>query len=204
MGTETTARPTRSDRVDLWTVIVLAAIVAVVTVVHAVTRIAAVLPNTGVEVLAPFFDTRAALPIGPNGSLVDVSVDQAVLTVSGMPAIVVTSLVLAVVIETLTTLTLVACGLWLCRNLMAGRAFTRTNTRLLITSSMVLVLGTAVGMLFETMGINGAFATLSEKTYDNAVGFVDFVPYFAASGLAVIALAFKAGERLQRETEGLV
>lgn len=204
MRTEVTAHPTRSDRADLWTVIVLGALVAGFAAFHAITRIAGILPNAGVEVLAPFVDTQAPLPIGPNGAMVDVSIDQAALTVSGMPAIVVTSLVLAVVIDALTVLTIVACGMVLCRNLMAGKAFSRTNTRLLITASVVLVAGTAIGSLFETMGVNGAFATVSDKTFDNVVATVNFVPYFVASGLAVIALAFKTGERLQRETEGLV
>jgi hypothetical protein len=204
MNAEPTTRPTRSDRVDLWTVIVVGVVVAVFALVNAVVRIASIVPNKKVDVLAPFFDTVAALPIGPGGELVDVRVDSAVLTVSDLPGVVVVALVGAVLAELATTLVIVACAMLLCRNLMAGNAFSRTNTRLVFTVSITLIVGTTLSSLFTTMGSNGAFATLSEGSYDGAVATANLVPYFVAIALAAVALAFKAGERLRRETEGLV
>jgi hypothetical protein len=201
---ESGVRPTRSDRVDLWTVIVVGAIVAVGAIGFAITRVAGILPNSGVEVLAPFVDTTASLPIGPSGTDVIVEVDQGVLTVSGLPGMVVTSLILAVVVELVMTLAIVACAGLLCWNLMRGRAFSRTNTRLVIGSAIVLVAGTALGGFFQTMGINGALATIGDQSYDSLVASGSLVPYFIATGLAVVALAFKAGERMQRDTVGLV
>lgn len=204
MTAESTAHPTRSDRADLWTVIVVGVIVAVFALGNAIVRIASILPNTNVDVLAPFFDTVAALPLGPGGAPVDVRVDSAVLTVSDLPVVVVVALVSAVLVELAATLIIVACAMLLCRNLMAGRAFSRTNTRLVFTVSITLIVGTTLSSLFTTMGSNGAFAALSEGSYDGAVATADLVPYFAAIALAAVALAFKAGERLSRETEGLV
>ncbi|GGE91486.1 hypothetical protein [Mycetocola zhadangensis] len=204
MSTEASVRLTRSDRADLWTVVVLGIIVAVIAIAHAVSRIAAIVPNSDIEVLAPFVDTTTELPIGPNGSMIGVEVDSAVLTVSGLPGIVIVSLIAAVIAQLLMTLAIVACGAILCRNLMLGRAFSRTNTRLVVTTSVVLVVGTALSGLFTIMGVNGAFATLSERSYDNVVASGNLLPYIVAAALAAVALAFKAGERLQRETEGLV
>lgn len=196
---------TRSDRADLWTVIIVGAVAAAVTVGFAVNRLADILPNSGVEVLVPFADTAAPVPIGPDGALVPVEIDQAVLTVSGLPGVVVASLALAVVVDALMVLTIIACLGTLCRNLMTrGRAFSRTNTRLVITTAIALIAGTSIGTLLQTMGVNGAFATVSERSYEAMVATASLAPYFIATGLAAVALAFKAGERLQRETEGLV
>ena len=204
MTAESPTRPTRSDKADLWTVIVVGVAVAVFTLVNAIVRITSIVPNTNVDVLAPFFDTVAALPLGPGGELVDVRVDSAILTVSDLPGVVVVALVGAVLVELATTLVIVACAMLFCRNLMASKAFSRTNTRLVFTVSIALIVGTTLSSLFTTMGSNGAFATLSEGSYDGVVATANLVPYFAAIGLAAVALAFKAGERLSRETEGLV
>ncbi|MET0713370.1 MAG: hypothetical protein ABWY57_00530 [Mycetocola sp.] len=189
---------------DLWTAIVVGAIVAVGATGFALTRVANIIRNSGVEVLVPFFDTAASLPIGPGGTDVTVEVDQGVLTVSGLPGMVVTSLVAAVVVELVMTLAIVACAGILCWNLMQGRAFSRTNTRLVIGSAIALLAGTALGGFFHTVGINGALATIGDRRYDSIVASGSLVPYFVAIGLAAVALAFRAGERMQRETAGLV
>lgn len=204
MNAAPTSRPTRSDRVDLWTVITVGVVVAVFALVNAIVRIVSIVPNKNVDVLAPFFDTVAALPLGPGGELVDVRVDSAIVTVSDLPVVVVVSLVAAVLVELATTLIIVVCAMILCRNLMTGTAFSRTNTRLVFTVSISLIVGATLASLFTTMGSNGAFATLSEGSYDGAVATANLLPYFAAIGLGAVALAFKAGERLSRETEGLV
>jgi hypothetical protein len=204
MQIDSSVRPPRSDRADLWTVIVVGAIAAAGTIGLAITRLAGILPNSGVEVLVPFVDTPASLPIGPSGTDLDVEVDQGVLTVSGLPGIVVAFLVLAVLIEATMTLTIVACTGILCRNLMKGSAFSRTNTRLVISSAVVLVAGTALGGLLQTMGANGALAAASGGSFNGVVASGSLVPYFAATGLAAVSLAFKAGERLQRDADGLV
>jgi hypothetical protein len=185
-------------------VIIVGVAVAVFAVVHAIVRIASIAPNVNVDVLAPFFDTKTTLPLGPGGAPVDVRVESAMLTVNDLPGIVVASLIAAVLVELAATLTIVACAVVLCRNLMAGKAFSRTNTRLVFTVSIVLIVGTALSSLFTTMSANGAFATLSEGSYDGVVATANLVPYFAAIALAAVALAFKAGERLSHDTEGLV
>jgi hypothetical protein len=204
MQADTTSRPTRSDRVDLWTVIVVGGIVAVFTIVFAVIRLAGILPNSAVEVLVPFVNTPASLPIGPGGEDVNVEVDQAVLTASGLPGSIVAFLTVAVIIDAAMTLAIVVCAGILCRNLMKGRAFSRANTRLVIASAIVLVAGTALGGFFQTLGANGALAAAGDGSFDGVVTSGSLVPYFIATGLAAVALAFKAGERLQRDADGLV
>ncbi|MET0885188.1 MAG: hypothetical protein ABWX92_01955, partial [Mycetocola sp.] len=189
---------------DLWTVIVVGAAVALCTVGFAGIRLGGILPNSAVDVLVPFIDTTASVPIGPGGTGLDVAVGQGILTASGLPGAVLAFLALAVVVEAVTTLTIVGCLGILCVNLMKGRAFSPTNTRLVVVSAIVLVAGTAVGALFQTLGANGALAAVSDGSFDGVVASGSLVPYLVATGLAAVAVAFKAGERLQRETYGLV
>src|SRR6478752_8576538 len=80
----TTTDPTRlsrSDRLAMYVTMLLGAIGIGVTAWHAVARLVEVLPGTDVPVLVPFRDETAGLPIGPGGTSVEVSVDQAVVTV---------------------------------------------------------------------------------------------------------------------------
>ena len=55
------------------------------------------------------------------------------------------------------------------------------------------------------MAANGAFAVLSERTFDNVILSVDpFALILAAFVAALLGTVFAVGERLQRDTEGLV
>jgi hypothetical protein len=185
-------------------VIVVGALAAVGTVAFAVTRLVGILPNSGVEVLVPFVDTIASLPIGESRHGVDVEVDQAIITVSNLPGVVVAFLALAVVLDAVTILAILACSGVLCSNLMRGRAFSRTNTRLVIGSAIILVAGTGLGGFVQTMGVNGALAAIGDRSYDSFVASGSLAPYLIATGIAAISVAFKAGERMQRDTAGLV
>ncbi|MET4637731.1 hypothetical protein [Mycetocola sp. 2940] len=204
MQVESSVRPTRSERIDLWTVIVVGAVAALITIGFAAVRLAGILPNSGVEVLVPFVNTPASLPIGPGGAAVDVEVDQGVLTVSGLPGSVVTFLALAVLVDAVMTLTIIGCLGIVCVNLMKGHAFSRTNPRLIIVSAVVLIAGTAFGSILQTMGANGALAAVSGGSFDGVVASGSIAPYFVAAGLAAVSVAFTAGERMQRDTAGLV
>ena len=195
---------TRSDRVGLLLVIAGGVFAAGVTLVVSVVRIAEIVTNRDVPVRAPFVDTPAQLPVGPDGAAVTVLVDEATVRVSDMAGITVASLVIAQVALAVTVVLVVACGYLLCRNLMRGIAFSRTNSRLITVCSGVILFGWFATTMFGNMGINGAFAALSEHTYDNARFGINWTPCFVALALAVVAVAFQTGERLQRDTEGLV
>jgi len=59
---------------------------------------------------------------------------------------------------------------------------------------------------FHNMAVNGALALLSDGTYDRAVvGTVDLLSIFGVAFVVALAgTAFAVGDRLQRDTEGLV
>ena len=68
----------------------------------------------------------------------------------------------------------------------------------------VLTVGWVFGSLFTTMSVNGALAAVSDHTYDGVLFSTDFTAMFGLLALGVVGAAFQIGERLQRDTEGLV
>ncbi|MFL0412082.1 hypothetical protein ACH0AH_12975 [Microbacterium paludicola] len=194
----------RGDRFAGWFTAALAAIGGIWIVVQAALRIAEVVRGTDVPVLAPFAGEQAELPIGPGGSPVTVTVDQAVIAGNGLAPITSVSLVLEAVVVALGLLAALACLALLCINLARGIAFSRPNSRLILIGTIALLVTWAAGGLFRTMGVNGTFAAVSEHSYDNVIFAADLGPALAILALGMIGTAFGVGERLQRDTEGLV
>lgn len=175
------------------------------SVITAILRIIEVLPNSNVTVLATFRDTRAVAPIGVNGAEVTVVLEEAVLTVPSLPLASVWSIVIQQVVMAATFVTVVACLLLLVLNVMRGRAFGPSSTRLVSTAGIVAVLGAGAFPFFGNMAANGAFAALSDGTFDNVIMTVDLTTLFAIAFVAALAsTVFAVGARLQRDTEGLV
>ncbi|GAA1752993.1 hypothetical protein [Agromyces humatus] len=209
MATTTHANPrhsiTRADAVSLWLFMAAGAAIAVWVTWTAVARIIAVLPNRDVAVLAPFAGTPAEAPIGPDGAPVTVELEQAVLTVPELPIASVWAVVIQQVVLVVAVVAVVTALIWLSRNVARGVVFCRTNTVLVATAGTVALLGYFAVPFFGNMASNGAFAVLSEHTFNNVIMTVD--PFALVLGAFVVALlgtVFAIGERLQRDTEGLI
>ncbi|HEY1106410.1 hypothetical protein MUN74_12955 [Agromyces endophyticus] len=200
----TGTRLSRSDQAGMYMTIVLGAVGIAITLWVMVQRLLEVLPGRDVPVLVPFVDETAPLPIGPGGAAVDVAVDQAIVTVP-QPAAATQFAIIAqpIVVGVAIVAGIVLLGL-LCWNLARGRAFTRQNTRIVWTGAAVLTVGWVFGSLFTTMSVNGALAAVSDHTYDGVLFSTDFTAMFGLLALGVVGAAFQIGERLQRDTEGLV
>jgi hypothetical protein len=204
MSTASTVRISRSDRVGLVVMIVLGAAAALWSIYSAASRIIEVVTASEIPVLAPFIGEHAHLPLGPGGASTTVEVEEAVIFASNPAPATLFALIAAPVVSVIATLIVITCIALFCRNLLEGVAFSRTNTRLVITASVTIALGWFVSSLFTTMGVNGAFAALSNHEYDNVIFATDFTPVIMALALSAVGLAFQAGERMQRDTEGLV
>lgn len=203
----TTTDPTRlsrSDRLAMYLTMLLGAIAIGVTAWHAVARIVEVLPGTNVPVLVPFLDETAGLPIGPGGTSVEVSVDQAVVTVPHPAA----ATQFALVAEPVVTALAIIAGIGLlglfCWNLARGRAFARANVRLVWWGVGVLGIGWFTGSMLTNMTVNGALSAISDYQYDGIIFQSNWLPLLGVLALGAIGGAFQIGEKLQRETEGLV
>jgi hypothetical protein len=198
-------RISRADRVGMWILMAAGAAIAVTTAVMAGIRLAEVLGNHDVEVLGEFAGTLAQAPIGPDGALVEVELDRAVLTVPSLPVAAVGALVLQQLAVVATVWTLVATLGLVTLSALRGRTFSRRNTRLVGAAGIVGVLGFAAVPFFGNMGANAAFAQLSDYTFSNVVMSVDLFPYVLGAFVAALAgTVFAVGDRLRREAEGLV
>lgn len=204
-----TAPPKRAlstgDRVGLLIMMIVGAALMVGTVAAAVVRIVDVLSSPSVEVFAEFAGTPAVAPIGVNGAGVEVALDTAVLTLTDLPVASLWAIVIQQVLMALSVVTVVACLLLLARSVLRDRVFSRGNTRLVNIAGFTGLFGVAAYPFFGNMAANGAFAALSERTFDNVLMSVDVATLFAVAFVVALAsTVFVVGDRLQRETEGLV
>lgn len=204
---ETTTIPAvkRGDVISLWIFMVAGVGIAIWAVWSAVVRIVEVLPNQDVAVPAEFAGTMADAPIGPDGAPVAIELDSAIITAPSLPAASLAAIVIQQVVMAVVVVGVVACLVWLARNVSRGSVFSRTNTALVTTAGFVGIVGFFAVPFFGNMAANGAFAVLSERTFDNVVISVDLFPLILLTFIAATAATvFSVGERLQRDTEGLV
>ncbi|CAN5311596.1 hypothetical protein BH11ACT3_BH11ACT3_16870 [soil metagenome] len=194
----------RSDRIGMYITVFLGAVGAVLTTITAVSRLAEVLPGRDIPVLVPFVDELAQLPIGPNGTPVDVSVDQAIVTVADPAPATLFALIADPIVTAIWIIAGIALLCLLCVNVARGRAFHRNTVRIVLWGAGLLVAGWVLTSLFRTMGVNGTLAAVSDHTYDGVLFQTDLAPIFGVLVLGAIGAAFQIGHKLQRETEGLV
>lgn len=196
----------RGDTAGFLVFIVAGVAIAVWAVVRSVLAIAEALPNRDVAVTTPFIDTVAQAPIGPDGALVPVRLSEAVVIAPELPAASLGALVIAEVLSAVVVVTVVTLLLVLCHGILRGRVFSRRHTALVSAAGAVTLAGLAGVPFFHNMVANGALAWLSDRTYDRGiVGMIDLPVLTAVAFVAALAgTAFSVGDRLQRDTEGLV
>lgn len=205
MKTAPTRALSRSDAVAIWMFMLLGAIIAVSAVIAAVLRIIEVAPNHDVAVAAVFAGTVAEAPIGPGGASMPVELEQATVTVAALPWASWASLIIQQLVAATTTVVVVVCLLLLCWSVLRDRVFSRRNTALVVTAGITGTIGFAAVPFFGNMAANGAFARLSDGDFENVVMSVEPLPFLLLAFVAAMAAAvFTVGDRLQRDTEGLV
>lgn len=193
------------SRADFWTVLVVGTLVALWTLVALVLRLWQVVPNHDVPVTVQLIGERLDLPLGPDGSPVAGEVSTATIHVSDLPLATHAAAIGAVVVPALCSIAVIVCVMVLCRNLMTRRFFSRTNTRLVTAVSVLIAGGWLLTFGFSVMASNGALALIADRAFLESVQFrVDWVALLAAMAVGALASAFHAGERMQRDTEGLV
>lgn len=207
----TSPRPTspvlsRGDAASFWFFVVAGVAIAIWAVVRSVANIAAAAPNQNVRVVTPFVDTVAQAPLGPGGSAVAVELTGGVVTAPSLPAASLWALFIAEGLFAVVVVTVVTLLLLLTSSILRGRIFSRRNTALVSTAGVVTLVGAAGVPFFQNMVANGAIAWISERTVDR--GTVQLIDLPSLIGIAFVAglagTAFAVGDRLQRDTEGLV
>lgn len=199
------ARQSRGDTIAIWAFMIAGAIIAVASVWGAVARIVEVLPNHDVRVLAEFAGDSVDAPIGPGGGALPVELEQGFVTVPSLPAIGIAVIVLQQIAAAATVVTVVVCLVLLSRGILRGTVFSRRNTALVATAGIVGLLGAAAVPFFGNMAANAAFARLSDGDFDNVLISIEPFPYILAAFIVALAsTVFAVGDRMRRDTEGLV
>lgn len=194
----------RGDRLAMYFTIVVGAVAAGIVAWSAVARVIEVAPGRDVPVLVPFASEPAELPIGPDGAPIAVAVERAVVTVPQPAAATQFALIAEPIFHASVMIAGIAVLALFCWNLARGRAFARANVRLIWWGAGLLLGGWTVGGILTNMTVNGALSAVSAYQYDGEIFTPDWLMFFAFLGLAAVGGAFQIGERLQRDTEGLV
>lgn len=153
---------------------------------------------------------QEAVPAGAatgSATLVSGEFDSATVVISGLDLASRSLLAGGILVTALMYLTLAAAIVFICVNLMRGRPFSRSSTWWLATASLLLIGGGLVGAGLFTFGQLMIAAQLNADPTMSVfpmAGTISLTPVFVGVGIAVIAAVFEFGERLQRETEGLV
>lgn len=195
----------RGDSWSLLLFVVVGAALAIMAVVSGIGRLIELLSPGPVDVPADFTGTSVEAPIGPDGTLVTVELDRAILTVDALPVASTVAGVVEVLLGVAMTVIVILSLILLSRSLLIGAVFTRRNTRLVATAGIAWTVGYAGTHFFGNMVANGAFAVLSERTFDNVVLSLNVHVFLLGAFVAAFTAAiFAVGERLQHDQEGLV
>jgi len=195
---------TRGDRSALIGFCVAGLAIAAYFVVFSTLRIIELARGTDVPVLVEFVDAPVQIPL-TTGDSVAAGLDRATLTASALPPIAAVPGIIGQVIQILTILAVIGCLILLARGILSGHVFSRRNTALVMTAGITGLVGFAAVQFFDNMLANATVAVVTDNGIDNAVITVEpFTFILAAFIIAVIGTAFVIGEKLQRETEGLV
>ncbi len=190
---------------DLWTVLMVGAGVVVWNVIVLLQRVVRLLPNRDVDVTVLLRDVQLTLPIGPDGASLPAQVSAATVPVSDMPVFVHLLALGAAAVVPVATIVVAVLVLALCRNIMAGRFFSPTATKIIVAISLTVAGAWAAHLGFTVMTSNWALTHVADPAvYDAAHTPLDYTPVMAAMAIGALGAVFRAGERMQRDAEGLV
>lgn len=199
-----TAAPDHNDRVALYLSVGIAAIGAIATLTTTIARLLEVAPGHDIPVSVPLEGLSVGLPLGPDGAQVNAHVDVATVNVADPAPATLFALWAQPIWLAIVVLAGLALAAMFFLRVARGRVFSRGASRLAIAGAVVVGAGWVGGTILTNMTTNGALAALSGGTYDSVTFTVSMAPFVAILLLGGLGGALQIGERLNRDTEGLV
>lgn len=207
MGSLTT-RPTtmaRGDAISLGALMLAGAGIAAWTIAGSAGRIAELVGGGPVRVRTQLSAAETVATIGSGTPALSVEVESALLVVPEPTMTTIVPLALEQALLALLVLLVVGCLLALATSIVRGRVFSRANTRLVSVAGAAALLGAWLVPLCSTVAANDAIAQLAAPGLDGVVFAVEpFALVSIAFVVAIGVVTFGVGDRLQRDTEGLV
>ncbi|MFK3677917.1 hypothetical protein ACI2IP_09295 [Microbacterium sp. NPDC090218] len=180
------------------------AIAAFITI-SSISRILTLLSGGTVPVMVEFVDQPVEAPLGAGGADITLELDRAAINAPSLPPIAVATGIIGQILQIVTIVVVIGCLLLLARSILAGTVFSRLNTRLVMVAGLTGMFGYAAVQFFDNMLANAAVASVTDNALDHAVISVEpFTFILAAFIISIIGTTFVIGDRLQRDTEGLV
>lgn len=180
------------------------AMIAVAVTVASVIRILELARGVDVPVLVEFAGSSVEVPLETGGTIT-AALDSAVITASDLPAVAVVAGIMGQVLQIVAIVVVIGSLILLARSTIGGRIFGRGRTALVATAGITGLLGFASVRFFDNMLANATIAHVTDNGIENAVITVEpFAFILAAFVVALITTVFAIGDRLQRDTEGLV
>lgn len=193
----------RRDRTDLWTGIIVGALVIAFVLFRGMSAVVALFATPGaitVDAPIPAQDVMTRLGEGTQAT-----VTSGTLVVADVSTASVICLVLGIVLSTLGLVAAAAFGVSSCIRMLRGTVFDQLNVRLLFALSLSLLLAWAGEYWFRSMGLNGVFAALDDGYRgQNPLNLTGISLVVAAIAVGVLVIVFRRGVALQRDAEGLV
>lgn len=181
-------------------------LIAAYITVYSILRIIELARGTDVPVLVEFAGPATSVDVAlSTGGGIAVDLDSATITAAQLPAIASVPGIIGQVLQIVTIIVVIGCLILLARRTLDGRVFSRRSTALVATAGMTGLLGFAAVRFFDNMLANATVAAVTDNGLDNAVISVEpFTFILAAFVIALITTVFSIGDRLQRDTDGLV
>lgn len=201
---EPVATPDASDRLGLYLASGAAGIGIVSVLVSTIARLVQVAPGHDVPVAVRLSDETVQVPVGPNGSLVDGTVETATVIVADPAPATLFALWAEPIAWGVTWIALLVIGAILCLRIARAQVFNRVTYRLLYAASAILTAGWFVGSILTAMTVNGALSAVSDYTYEVQSMHINLAAVIGIIAIAAVGTAVQLGEKLQKETEGLV
>lgn len=207
MSSETirTGTVSTGDRAGIWAFVLLGAALAIWAVASAVLRIVEVVPGRDVPVFADFAWTPVDAPIGSDGGGVPVAMMSGWLTVPELSGTGVTIIVLQQVLAALLAIVFVGCLVRLAWGVLRDRIFSRRNTVLTTMAGFAALAYLFAVPFLGTMAAGEAFSQLDADRVGYPLQGTGFAVFLFAGFIAALGTTvFAVGDRLQRDTKGLV
>ena len=194
----------RGDVASLVGFCVAGAVIAIYFTVFSIIRIVELARGTDVPVPVEFRGDSVDLPLSTGGTIA-VGLDSGTIIAPQLSLVAVVPGIIAQIVQIIAVVVVIACLILLARSTIGGRIFGRGRTALVATAGITGLLGFSGVRFFDNMLANATVSRLTDNGIDNAVLTVEpFTFILAAFVVALITTVFSIGDRLQKDTEGLV
>lgn len=195
----------QGDRAVLWTVLVGAIAYALVTLIFRAGYVTQVMFAAGETPVALL--TSAAVPtdLGGDATIVSGSFTDAALTVSGLSTFARVMLSIGAGVGLIASLAVAVAVAYFCWSLLRARPFRRSLTIATLVAGTAMSIGGLLSQALTGFGMMQAALDIDPAVTVFDVGFwFDPAPLIGGFAIMALGIAFQLGERLQRDTEGLV